>query len=169
MGEVFKIEDEAEIDRIFMDIDVSGDHFERLEAFRASLKSLSWVGTLEFPEVDILKGFVWCGVIAKYSITFDLSWKLMKDILIQYHKLSDFAKGSPKVVLKKSFEADIINSHTWAEMLQVRNEISHEYKNLDSVDDWCAKISEKYVPLFRELSEYAEVKLNEPNQHQPLS
>jgi nucleotidyltransferase substrate binding protein (TIGR01987 family) len=137
------------------------NYFTRLEAFKDSLNSLAQIETIAFPSDDVLKGFVWCGVIAKYSITLDLSWKLMKDVLIQYHKVSDFAKGSPKEVMQKSYEADIINDHTWAEMLQDRNDIAHQYKNLDAVDEWCAKIVQKYIPLFRGLSEYAEAKLNE--------
>ena len=138
-----------------------GKYFTRLDAFRRSLESLSRIETLEWSDDFELNGFIWCGVISKFSITFDLSWKLMKDVLIQYHKMSDFAKGSPKEVLQKSFEADIIHSHDWAKMLCDRNEISHQYKDLECVDMWCDKITREYIPLFRELLEYAEGKLNE--------
>ncbi|MCL2036751.1 MAG: HI0074 family nucleotidyltransferase substrate-binding subunit [Oscillospiraceae bacterium] len=139
-----------------------GNHFTRLEAFKNSLDSLSKINEIVWRDNDVYtRGFIWCGVIAKFSITFDLSWKLMKDILVRYHKIADFAKGSPREVLKKSYETDIINSHTWAEMLDARNEISHQYKDLDSVDDWCVRITERYIPLFNELSEYAEKRLHE--------
>jgi len=135
----------------------------RLDAFRKSLESLAKIEHIDWPDDDDIKGFIWCGVISKYSITLDLSWKLMKDILIQYHKVFDFAKGSPKEVLQKSYEADIINDHIWAKMLENRNEISHEYKNLEVVDKWCSKIMSEYIPLFKELLKYAEAKLNELN------
>jgi len=130
------------------------DYSTRLEAFRDSLESLVKIESIDWPNDSDVKGFIWCGVIAKYSITFDLSWKLMKDILIQYHKVSDFAKGSPKEVLQKSYEADIINDHTWAKMLEDRNTISHQYKNLEDVDEWCRKITAQYIPLFNELLKY---------------
>ena len=133
----------------------------RFDAFRNSLESLSKIETIVWPDDDDIKGFIWCGVIAKFSISFDLSWKLMKDILIQYHKVIDFAKGSPKEILRKSFEADIINDHTWAKMLEDRNSIGHQYKNLDTVDDWCGKIISNYIPLLYDLLKYAEVKLKE--------
>ena len=83
----------------------------------------------------------------------------MKDILIQYHKIIDFAKGSPKEILRKSYEANIINDHTWAKMLEDRNDITHQYKNLEIVDDWCKKIVRTYIPLLYDLLKYAEVKL----------
>jgi len=135
----------------------------RLEAFKDSLASLMKIEGIDWSVDDDIKGFVWCGVIVKFSITFDLSWKLMKDILIQYHKVSDFAKGSPKEVLRKSYEADIINSHAWAKMLDDRNDIAHQYRNLDVVDNWCDKIINEYIPLFNELSEYGATKLSEMN------
>jgi nucleotidyltransferase substrate binding protein (TIGR01987 family) len=132
----------------------------RLEAFRSSLASLTQLETIGLPTDDEVfkgfKGYFWCGVIAKFSITFDLSWKLMKDILIQYHGIVDFAKGSPREVLKKSYEADIISDHTWARMLDSRNEISHQYKDLDVVDEWCGRIVREYIPLFKELLTYSE-------------
>ena len=33
---------------------------------------------------------------ARFSITFDLSWKVMKDILVQYYSIMDFIAGSPR-------------------------------------------------------------------------
>jgi uncharacterized protein with HEPN domain len=87
----------------------------------------------------------------------------MKDILIKYHKIVDFAKGSPKEVLQKSYDADIIHDHTWAKMLEDRNDIAHQYKNLDAVDEWCEKITGKYIPLLYQLLEYAEERVNELN------
>ncbi|MCL1881887.1 MAG: nucleotidyltransferase substrate binding protein [Oscillospiraceae bacterium] len=142
----------------------------RLKAFRDSLESLSEIEKITITELGEdfigLKGFIWCGIIAKFSITLDLSWKLMKDLLIEEHKVFNFAKGSPKEVLQKSYEANIISEHTWAEMLQVRNEISHQYKNLEIVDEWCEKIITTYIPLFYGLLKYAEGLANEHKQKQ---
>ena len=51
----------------------------RFESFRNSLDSLA-----EAKQRDLSDSFVLSGTSAKFSITFDLAWKVMKDILVQY-------------------------------------------------------------------------------------
>ena len=126
----------------------------RFEKLRDSLNSLEKINYIEWPEDENLLGFIWCGVISKFCITFDLSYKLAKDILVEYHGITNFAKGSPREILKEAYAANIINSEKWLLMLKNRNEIVHEYKDLDAVDEWCEKISKEYVPLFEELVIY---------------
>lgn len=58
----------------------------------------------------------------KFSITFDLAWKVMKDILVQYYAMTGFVAGSPREVLRKSYQASLISDDTWMEMLKVRIE-----------------------------------------------
>ena len=55
---------------------------KRYESFKNSLASLS-----EARERDLSDSFVLSGTNAKFSITFDLAWKVMKDILVQYMRL----------------------------------------------------------------------------------
>ena len=52
----------------------------RFKSFCNSLEALS-----EARERDLSDSFVLSGTSAKFSITFDLSWKVMKDILVQYY------------------------------------------------------------------------------------
>lgn len=65
--------------------------------------------------------FVLSGTSAKFSITFDLSWKVMKDILVQYYAITDFVAESPIEVLRKAYKADLISDDIWMEMLKIRN------------------------------------------------
>nr|WP_243244894.1 nucleotidyltransferase substrate binding protein [Roseburia intestinalis] len=58
------------------------------------------------------------GTSAKFSITFDLSWKVMKDILVEYYAMTGFIAGSPREVLKTSYKAELISDDTWIEMLK---------------------------------------------------
>ncbi|MBC5688951.1 nucleotidyltransferase substrate binding protein [Mediterraneibacter sp. NSJ-55] len=60
----------------------------------------------------------WFGSRAKFSITFDLSWKVMKDILIQYYAITEFIADSPREVLKEVLKAELIDGDVWMEMLQ---------------------------------------------------
>ncbi len=77
--------------------------YNRFALFCKSLDALA-----EAPNRDMNDSFVLSGTGAKFSITFDLAWKVMKDIIIQYYAVVDFPKGSPREVLKKSFEFEIL-------------------------------------------------------------
>ena len=68
---------------------------KRYESFKNSLSSLS-----EARERDMTDSFVLSGTSAKFSITFDLAWKVMKDILVQYYAITGFVAGSPREVLR---------------------------------------------------------------------
>lgn len=98
---------------------------------------------------DLSDSFVLSGTSAKFSITFDLAWKVMKDILIQYYAITGFVSGSPREVLRESYKADLISDDTWMEMLKVRNELSHDYDGA-IVEEYCSKIVEQYIDLFYE-------------------
>ena len=75
----------------------------RYESFKNSLASLS-----EARERDMSDSFVLSGTSAKFSITFDLAWKVMKDILVQYYAITGFVAGSPREELRESFQAGMI-------------------------------------------------------------
>ena len=65
----------------------------RFESFQNSLDSLA-----EARERDLSDSFVLSGTSAKFSITFDLAWKVMKDILVQHYAITGFVAGSPREV-----------------------------------------------------------------------
>ena len=114
----------------------------RFESFRNSLDSLA-----EAKQRDLSDSFVLSGTSAKFSITFDLAWKVMKDILVQYYAMTGFVAGSPREVLRKSYQASLISDDTWMEMLKMRNELTHDYDG-DIVKEYCNVIIKKYVDLF---------------------
>lgn len=95
---------------------------KRFLSFERSLDSLS-----EARDRDRNDSFVLSGTAAKFSITFELAWKTMKDILIEYYAITDFVAGSPREVLKKAFQAGLIAGDTWMEMLEIRNRLAHDY------------------------------------------
>ena len=70
---------------------------------------------------DMSDSFVLSGTSAKFSITFDLSWKVIKDILVQYYAITDFVAELPIEVLRKAYKADLISDDIWMEMLKIRN------------------------------------------------
>ena len=124
--------------------------YKRYQSFCNSLDSLA-----EARQRDITDSFVLSGTSAKFSITFDLSWKVMKDILIQYYAITGFVTGSPREVLRESFKADMISDDTWMKMLRVRNELAHDYDG-DIVKTHCNAIVNEYIDLFYEFKNIVE-------------
>ena len=119
----------------------------RYESFCNSLKALA-----EARERDFSDSFVMSGTGAKFSITFDLAWKVMKDILIKHYAIIGFVTGSPKDVLREAFKANLIGDDDWMEMLKVRNELTHDYDGA-VVKAHCEMIVGKYIDLFYEFED----------------
>ncbi len=115
---------------------------KRMASFRNSLVSLS-----EAKERDMGDSFVLSGTSAKFCITFDLAWKVMKDILVQYYAMTDFVAGSPREVLKAAFRANLISGDVWMEMLKVRNQLAHDYDGV-IVKQHCREIVDVYTGEF---------------------
>ena len=114
------------------------------DGFNHSLDALA-----EARERDLTDSFVLSGTSAKFSITFDLSWKVMKDILVQYYAITGFVTGSPRDVLREAFKANLISDDAWMDMLKVRNELAHDYDS-EIVKTHCNTIVKEYIDLFYE-------------------
>lgn len=117
---------------------------KRLASFSASLESLR-----EAPRRDPEDSFVLSGTSAKFSITFELAWKLAKDILTEYYGLTDFVAGSPRDTLRTAFRLGVIADDAWMEMLALRNQLAHDY-DLSTVRTAFGKITTTYLALFDE-------------------
>lgn len=116
----------------------------RFESYKNSLASLA-----EARDRDMTDSFVLSGTSAKFSITFDLAWKVMKDILWQHYEITDFVAGSPREVLRHSFKARLIQGDEWMEMLKVRNQLSHGHDGL-VVKEYCQIIVDSYIEKLEE-------------------
>lgn len=125
-------------------------YMRRFQSYKNSLSSLS-----EARERDMSDSFVLSGTGAKFSITFDLAWKTMKDILIEYYAITDFVAGSPREVLKKAFQAGMITGDVWIQMLEVRNRLAHDYDG-EIVKEYCRTIVNVYIEKLKEFQLWAE-------------
>lgn len=128
--------------------------YRRFQSFQKSLDTLA-----EAKERNLDDSFVISGTGAKFSITFNLAWKVMKDIIIQYYEVVDFPKGSPREVLRKAFEFQLVNDDVWMEMLKNRNELTHDYDG-EIVKSICHRIVDCYIGLFFEFSSKAQYFMN---------
>ena len=126
---------------------------KRFNSYKKSLASLA-----EARERDMGDSFVLSGTSAKFSITFDLAWKVMKDILVQHYAIIDFVAGSPREVLRAAFRAKLIDDEIWMEMLKVRNQLAHDYDG-QIVEKYCEDIVKVYIGRLEDFREVAEAVL----------
>lgn len=127
----------------------------RFESYKKSLEALS-----KARERDMSDSFVLSGTSAKFSITFDLAWKTMKDILIEYYAITDFVAGSPREVLKKAFQAKMITGDVWMQMLEVRNRLTHDYDGEVVKANW-RTIVDVYIGKLEEFQQWVDEVVSE--------
>lgn len=120
--------------------------------YRSYLKSLA--GLEEAKYRDPSDDFVMSGTVLKFNLTFDISWKVMKDIAVKYFKVLDFATGSPRECLRVAHNLQLISDDRWMQMLNLRNELSHDYDGSLARQSF-DKIVDEYIPLFSEFARVA--------------
>ncbi len=130
--------------------DMEKKYTKRFESYKNSLAALK-----EARQRDMNDSFVLSGTSAKFSITFELAWKVMKDILLEEYGITDFVTGSPRDTLKQAYKAGLINDETWMEMLENRNQLAHDY-DLQIIKDCFHRIIGVYTDLFEEFGEKAD-------------
>ena len=90
------------------------------------------------------------GLVQAFKITFELSWKLLKDYLTsQGHIIK-----SPRESIKQAFQNEIIkNGHIWLEALEKRNETVHTYNEQTAIEV-DTEIRKNYFPMIQDLYFY---------------
>ena len=121
-----------------------------INRYRTFCKSLS---NLEKSlRADPKADFVLEGTVLNFNLTFDIAWKVIKDILIKKLEILDFAVGSPRETLQQAFTNRIIADDLWLQMLRVRNQLAHDYDGTFAAEKF-QDIIKVYYPLFEELRE----------------
>ena len=123
-------------------------YINRYHTFCRSLKNLE-----KSRHADPKKDFVLEGTILNFNLTFDISWKVMKDILIKELGILDFAIASPRKTLQQAFTNKIIDDDTWMQMLRVRNQLAHDYDG-SLAEAKFHDIITVYFSLFEKLKEH---------------
>ena len=99
------------------------------------------------PEQDLDNEFVQGGVIAKFSIQFELGWKLLKELLA-YEGDAAATTGSPRDVIKAAYRCyDFMDEDIWLEMLRSCNETAHIYDST-ATKRLVEAIISVYIPEF---------------------
>ncbi len=103
--------------------------------------------------------FVLPATVQNFNLTFDLSWKVMKELVTHEFGLTDFASGSPRETLKSAFSVGLINDDRWMDMLRVRNTLAHDYDGQVALRYYDEIVGDYYVlmeSLVRDIEKYYE-------------
>ncbi|MEQ2369901.1 HI0074 family nucleotidyltransferase substrate-binding subunit [Blautia sp. CLA-JM-H16] len=124
---------------------------KKYENFCASLGNMKEIYNYKEPYDNV----VLTGLVGLYEITFEQSWKMMKEIL-QDHGYEEGATGSPKIILKTAYKAGMIkDENMWLRALQARNNVTHSYNQkiaLGIVDE----AKNEFYKMFTDLKEEVE-------------
>ncbi|WP_303995617.1 HI0074 family nucleotidyltransferase substrate-binding subunit [Megamonas hypermegale] len=118
---------------------------KKFDNFSSNLKILSTA----FKE-NLSNEFIIGGIINKFTLQFELSWKLFKELLA-YEGISSYSTGSPREIIKAAYKCyDFINEDVWLSMLKARNTITHIYDS-QQAQTMVQEIITKYIPEFQKI------------------
>lgn len=104
------------------------------------------------PDQDLENEFVQGGVIDKFSLQFELGWKLLK-ALLAYEGDSVAATGSPRDIIKAAQTYyDFMDEETWLSMLRDRNSTAHVY-DASAARQLVERTIKTYIPELVRLKE----------------
>lgn len=102
------------------------------------------------PEKDLSDEFIQNGIIGKFSLQFELAWKLLQKAL-EHDGRVESVSGSPRAIIKAAYSSyDFIDEDAWLAMLEARNQALHVY-NADLARTLVDVIIHDYIPVFDEL------------------
>jgi nucleotidyltransferase substrate binding protein (TIGR01987 family) len=117
---------------------------QRFENFQRSFKLLE-----KYSNQKIETELEFAGIIQFFEMTFELSWKVLKD----YLESQGYLVKSPRETLKQAFQTGLIeDGHLWMDALSKRNLTTHTYDEA-LAKKFVGEIVEIYVPAFKALHE----------------
>lgn len=122
----------------------------RYNTFCKSLKNLE-----KSRKADPKADFVLEGTVLNFNLTFDIAWKVMKDILVKEMGILGFATGSPRDTLQQAFTNNLIDDDRWMQMFRDRNHLAHDYDGSFAAEKF-QDIVQVYYPLFEKFRDRVE-------------
>ena len=115
---------------------------QRFQNFERAFKLLE--DTIGIKDPSIVER---AGMVQFFEMTFELSWKLLKD----FQEAEGFIIRSPRDSIKQAFQAGFIeNGHTWMDALENRNLTVHAYEEKIAIEIE-KRIREEYYPILLDL------------------
>ena len=124
---------------------------KKYENFCRAYKNLKESITLQPPYDTVTL----TGLVGLFEITFEQSWKMMKEIL-EYNGYSGSNTGSPRTIIKTAYSAGMINDEqSWILALTARNNVSHSYNEKIALSI-INETRDIFVDMFGELKDVVE-------------
>lgn len=99
---------------------------------------------------DLDNEFIVSGIIDKFSIQFELGWKMLKELLT-YEGSSAAKTGSPRSIIKEAYAVyPFFDGDLWLDMLRDRNDMAHIYDG-NAAKELVGRILRDYIPQFLKL------------------
>lgn len=129
---------------------------KKLDNFTGSLKVLKGADFELANDNEIYR----TGVIGQFSLTFELAWKAMQEVL-RVHGVEQAATGSPREILQLGYKYGFVDDPSlWLLMLKKRNASTHIYDE-DEIDQLLLLIRDSFLPGFAALEAALQKKLEE--------
>lgn len=117
---------------------------QRFENFERSFKLLDKYAT-QSVETELERA----GVIQFFEMTFELSWKVLKD----YLEAQGYVVKSPREAIKQAYQIDLIDDgHVWMDALSKRNLMTHTYDE-QMAKEFVDEIANVFLPQLKILYE----------------
>lgn len=133
---------------------VSGRFRQRFEVFDKAFLNLDELKARDFSSFSTLEKE---GIIQRFEILVNLSWKVLKDFL----ENEGFLISSPKDAIRQAFSSKLFGvdiADKWLESLNIRNLTSHTYTQ-DALDKNVRFILDEFLPLVKNLQQILKGKL----------
>lgn len=128
---------------------------KKFENFKSNLRILE-----KAKNEDLSNDFIKSGIIDKFYIQFELSWKTMKDFL-KYEGVSEAKTGSPRDIIKAAYKYyEFVDEEKWLGMLADRNDTAHIYDG-EAADRLVDKILNSYIGCFKEMEVFLDGRYGE--------
>ncbi len=115
---------------------------KKFDQYKSNLSVL-----LRADQEDLNNEFILGGIVDKFVIQFELSWKVFKKLL-QYEGLAEAASGSPRMLIKAAYASlGCLDETLWLSMLRDRNDMTHIY-NGEAARELVQRIIRQYTPEF---------------------
>lgn len=133
---------------------VSGRFRQRFEVFDKAFLNLDELKARDFSSFSTLEKE---GIIQRFEILVELSWKVLKDFL----ENEGFLIASPKDAIRQAFSSKLFGvdiADKWLESLNIHNLTSHTYTQ-DALDKNVRFILDEFLPLVKNLQQTLKGKL----------
>lgn len=128
---------------------MEGKSINRYYSFCRCLNNLS-----DAKGKDANDKFILSGTVQMYNLSFDLSWKVMKDLIKEFYGVLEYPTGSPRETLRMAHSVGLIEDDIWMEMLKVRNHLAHDYDGEIALK-YFSNITSKYYHIMEDFKEKA--------------